>query len=123
MALECGPRRWNSCLNSSASTCETNDPAFEGTMDINTPDPQSGRFTGWFNPKDGSARQRITGKCSEQSPHMTVERKDGGGDKHKYRGNKSGTKHIKGKHSKSSVAAKGRKKPLDDDEWIATKVT
>jgi hypothetical protein len=120
MALDCGPHRWNSCINSSASRCDTSDAGFEGTMDIDTPDPQTGKFEGWFTPKGSTAKQRITGKCSEQSPHMTLERKGSSGPKHKYKGDKSGD-HVKGKHNTSSVA-KGRKAP-PDDEWIATKVT
>jgi hypothetical protein len=121
MALDCGPHTWKSCL-STASSCETSDPGYEGTMDIDTPDPHTGDFEGWFYPADGSQRRKITGKCKEQSFHMTLERVDAGGKKHKYKGDRDGD-HVRGHHTNTREAKDRKEPPTDDDEWIATKVT
>lgn len=118
MALECGPQTWNSCLNSAKPTCETNDPKFEGTMEIVTPDPQTGEFKGWFFPANGGPREAITGKCQETKPHMTVRR-----GAHTYEGEKSGTKNMRGKRKNSKAPEKGRKPAEDDPEWMGTKTT
>lgn len=122
MALDCGPNTWYSCLNSDQSSCTTSDPAYEGRMEIDEPDPRTGDFEGYFYPADGSSPQKLTGKCSEQSPHMKVERMDSSGDKHKYKGDKDGN-NVKGDHTKSNDAEERKEPPTDDDEWIATKVT
>src|ERR1700754_3107964 len=118
MAFECGPQIWLSCLNSTAATCKESDARYEGKMVILTPDPQTGLFTGEFVPKGGGTPQKLTGQCSNSSPHITVKRTDAGGETHDYTGAKSGNKNMKGKHKKSKTKAKARQPVVDDDEWM-----
>ena len=119
MAYDCSGT-WDSCLNSTGSSCLQSDPGYEGKMVIRTPDPLTGAFTGRFYPRGGGPSEVIYGQCSDQKPHMQIWR-----GLHYYHGDKSGNKNVKGKRRKVKVVAKGRRiKPLrDDEDWVGTKTT